>query len=267
MTSPKEHHMVAAQADCGFHRALSEPQYESSSDNTSLKAVAASFSVPMFSSHSIWPQFTLFEKLPMELQHMIWWFALPGPRAVHFKISGTRGHGFAIASELAIAKVKVTTSIPGVLHAVRDSRAIALKHYQLAFEDHPRVQTMFFNYDHDYLHISPLLLEALFAGAAMEAVREQTLTKIRNLIIGPYCQLHHHELDVLQVKFFRSLKHVILPHRYPLGDLRRFRKENAGIQYFKHARCTKNVNLRGMDVEYKTMVQIRELSRAMRRGN
>lgn len=95
------------------------------------------------------PRFTLFNKLPVELRYMIWHFALHGPRAVYFRLSGSRGHGFVIASQLAQAKIKVATSIPGLLYAVRDSRAVALKHYSIAFEHHPKVQTMFFNYDLD----------------------------------------------------------------------------------------------------------------------
>ncbi|PVH84845.1 hypothetical protein DL98DRAFT_528260 [Cadophora sp. DSE1049] len=185
----------------------------------------------------------------------------------HLHLVPGRGHGFVIASELAAAKVKVSTCIPGVLHAVQDSRAIALKYYQIAFEDNPRVPTMFFNYDLDYLHISPPLLESLFTGPAMKVVKEQTLSKVCNSIIGPSCQLQHNELDVMLVKFFRSLKHVIIPHKFPLGDPRRVRKENTGREYFKHDRCTKHVNLPGMDVEYKTMMETRELSRAMRRGD
>ena len=210
------------------------------------------------------PRFTLFNKLPVELRHIIWHFALPGPRAIHVRLSGSRGHGFVIASELAQAKVKVATSIPGVLHAVRDSRAIALKHYSIAFEHHPKVQTMFFNYDLDYLHISPPLLESLFDGHAMSVIREQTLCKVRNLIIDPPCRLQHAGLDAMQARFFRSLKHVIIPHIFPLGDPRRVRKENTGREYFKQDRCVENMSLGGMDVEYKTIVELRELSRALR---
>ena len=98
----------------------------------------------------------------------------------------------------------------------------------------------------------------------MSVIREQTLGKVRNLIIHPPCRLHHAGLDFLLVRFFRSLKHVIKPHIFPLGDPRRVRRENTGREYFKQDHCIKNVNLAGMDVEYKTIMELRELSRAPR---
>lgn len=209
------------------------------------------------------PSFTSFKKLPLELRLMVWGFALPGPRVIHLKLAANKVHGFAIASEIAASRIKAVTTIPGVLHAVHESREAALKYYSVAFEDHPKVQTMFFNFDHDYLHISLQLLGSLFGGPDMSKVRDGTLRKIRKLMIDQTCQLSPLSLDTQLMGFFKSLNHIIIPYKYPVGDFRRARHETAGIHHFKHVRRSEGKALPEIDVEYKTAKEIMDMSRAM----
>jgi len=66
-------------------------------------------------------RFGAFSRLPPELRLIIWEYARPDPRIVRLLKSK---HSSALYSK---------TPIPGILHATRESRAIALKWYQLCF--------------------------------------------------------------------------------------------------------------------------------------
>lgn len=195
---------------------------------------------------------------------MVWRLSLPPGRVIQVRPASNKVHGFTITSEIATTKIKVVTSIPVHLHAVRDSRYVALKHYHVAFKNHPRIPNTFFDYDHDHLHISLQLLEALFNESDMSPVDEKTLSKVVRLLIGPICQLSPLALDTRLMGFFKCLKQIVLPHRYLMGDIRRVRNENAGKHHFKNARRTKDLALPGTDIEYKTPKEILEMSRDLR---
>ncbi|KAG4433699.1 hypothetical protein IFR05_010808 [Cadophora sp. M221] len=175
------------------------------------------------------PSFACFQKLPFELRLMVWGFALPGPRVIRLKPAANKSYDFVISSEIATSSIKVVTTISGVIHAVHESREVSLKHYSIAFEDHPK------------------LLESLFSGPKMSKVRGQTLSKI------------HIQL----MKFFQTLNQIIVPHKYPAGDFRRARNEIAGRHHFKHVRRSHGKALPGIDVEYKSPKEFMDMARAM----
>ncbi|KAL2074175.1 hypothetical protein VTL71DRAFT_7953 [Oculimacula yallundae] len=250
----------------------SEEQVSPVSDNAAQVAakahgVASSTDKAIKSPEIPQPQFPLFSKLPFELRCMIWRYAMTGPRAIHIKLATKRTHSFIFQSELATAKMKAMTSIPGVLHAVYESRNIALKHYSIAFADHERIPTMFFNYEHDYLHISLILLDSLFPHPYQDKTKtkDKTLIKIRNLMIGPTCQLSPLALNRQLIRFFETLKHVIIPHKYAPGDMRKARHENFGRAFFLRRRSCYGDHFPGLDLEYKCPREILEMSRGLRR--
>ncbi|KAH7360338.1 hypothetical protein BKA65DRAFT_547061 [Rhexocercosporidium sp. MPI-PUGE-AT-0058] len=262
----KEHPIGQYRIDVAVFRAQVAPQSMKSPEISLMTSSKFSVSNPILSVETGVHQFSLFKKLPLELRCLVWRFALPGPRVVRLKFAGNKAHDFLIASELATAKIKVVTSIPGVLYACHDSRTIALKHYHIAFASIPKIQPMFFNFDHDYLHVSLQLLDTLFSGPAMSQVREQILSRIHNLMIGPSCQLNPLSLDRYLMGYFKSLEKIVIPHKFLLGDFRRVRSENACRHHFKNLRRSGGMPLQGIDIEYMTPKEIMEMSRAMKIG-
>lgn len=90
--------------------------------------------------------FYLFQKLPLELRHQIWRYALPGPRLITLGLEKEllivhidRGDSIKISSRrsshsdktTAFSKIRQTSApkIPELLHACRESRQLALAVY------------------------------------------------------------------------------------------------------------------------------------------
>ncbi|CZT51355.1 uncharacterized protein RSE6_12487 [Rhynchosporium secalis] len=201
----------------------------------------------MGSSH-----FSLFTRLPAELRYLIWRFAIPGPRVISIKPAVRNTHGFIIASEVKTAKFKAVTSVPAMLHAAHESRTVALKYYDIAFEEHPKIPTMFFSYDQDYLHLNIYSFVPLFSGTIMS--EELSLHKVRNIMMCPVYRTSYSVLDAKLSRVFKSLKRLIIPHTHSYGDVRRVRTEHAGKHYFKELRKDHGVAIPGVDVEYKTIM-------------
>ncbi|PVH84878.1 hypothetical protein DL98DRAFT_528291 [Cadophora sp. DSE1049] len=76
------------------------------------------------------PNFALFPKLPLELRHMVWKYALPGPRTIEifYKDHLRPLHADSVAS---LQRPKI--SDPVILFANKESREVALSAYELAF--------------------------------------------------------------------------------------------------------------------------------------
>lgn len=84
--------------------------------------------------------FPRFPELPTEIRLKIWKHCLPGPRAVEVD--------YGEHSEFLSSKYPP----PIALHICRESRAEALKHYELAFDSGPNAGRIYFDFSQDGLH-------------------------------------------------------------------------------------------------------------------
>jgi hypothetical protein len=84
--------------------------------------------------------FSRFLELPKEIRLQIWKHCLPGPRAVEVC--------YGQNSEFLESKYPP----PIALHICRESRAEALKHYELAFDSRPNASRIYFDFSRDGLH-------------------------------------------------------------------------------------------------------------------
>lgn len=102
--------------------------------------------------YSLFPQFN---KLAVELQHMIWKFAVAshGSRTVRVKIKDMWSKE---RSELwgsgRWREAKASTDVPALLRATHDSRQVALRRWHLTFKHHLRHQPVYFDWNNDVLH-------------------------------------------------------------------------------------------------------------------
>jgi hypothetical protein len=84
--------------------------------------------------------FPRFLELPTEIRLKIWLHCLPGPRAVEVD--------YGERSEFLYSKYPP----PIALRICRESRAEALKHYELAFHSRPNAGQIYFDFSRDSLH-------------------------------------------------------------------------------------------------------------------
>lgn len=90
-----------------------------------------------------WKTFTQFSKLPTELQDKIWTYALPGPRIIGVQIKRFKDvleddSVVEFYSFIEFYKCVTVEPHPELLHACRNSRAVALDTYRLSFVDELR---------------------------------------------------------------------------------------------------------------------------------
>jgi hypothetical protein len=77
--------------------------------------------------------FTLFSWLPVEIRLLVWKHALPGPRTVTISsndICINLSPGKLFTCFVATHNADI---VPTILHASKESRAVAKKYYELAF--------------------------------------------------------------------------------------------------------------------------------------
>ncbi|KAH7356382.1 hypothetical protein BKA65DRAFT_206491 [Rhexocercosporidium sp. MPI-PUGE-AT-0058] len=84
--------------------------------------------------------FHLFPHLPLELRTEIWSLSLPPPRLIHIRTERGEIHLPGRHPNQPFIHVWVTKKlpVPSLLHTCRDARAVALKHYELAFDTNCR---------------------------------------------------------------------------------------------------------------------------------
>jgi hypothetical protein len=100
--------------------------------------------------------FTVFPKLPKELQAMIWKRALPGPRVIQIDTDDveeyvTRSRNVSVSWWYI---VKAITQVPAILHTTAESRKIALQPYKLCFGEHLDGKQVNFDQKCDIMYIT-----------------------------------------------------------------------------------------------------------------
>ncbi|KAH8784373.1 hypothetical protein BGZ57DRAFT_925369 [Hyaloscypha finlandica] len=197
-------------------------------------------------------KFTLFPKLPPELRNKIWEFALPGPRKITIE-----------TWDCVIVHVKLQhrhrqqqnkSDIPVTLHVCRDSRAIALKHYSLAFS-YRLLRAVYFDFEIDTLHlVDEYALRAFTQSYDGEYEEERAELNVRSLRVGiEFETIRGHPFS--RIKDFDALQHLtiefynLVPLARPLKDrdlVFAFRRRwlNDIYGWTKAAKVPKNTRLR-----------------------
>lgn len=127
-------------------------------------------------------QFTLFSKLPPELQDMVWEFEASVPRVL--EITGEKPHPIEWRTRIiATYTINSPHQIPPTLHATSASRQVALKLYTPAFSfdlGHP----VYFNFGCDVLHYRSSLM--IFHGDDISKETKDVefdVKKVENLMV------------------------------------------------------------------------------------
>jgi hypothetical protein len=95
--------------------------------------------------------FTLFPKLPAELQFKIWGDTLLGPKVVTISLKHGYNRRSRPATQCQVSKTP--THLLSILHTCHASRTVALKRYRLTFEKQLR-HPICFDFNNDLLHLS-----------------------------------------------------------------------------------------------------------------
>lgn len=138
-------------------------------------------------------EFTLFNKLSLDLRLMVWGLCMP-PRIV--EIHFDRRAGFCLPAN----------PIPVLLHLNQETRAFALKHYELAFGNEDYEATIYFNFKVDTLYIGAGNVEY---GDREERLRAFGIENTRNV--------KHLAIDS-ELKLHRSLIYLPRPHHNSNSD-------------------------------------------------
>jgi hypothetical protein len=150
--------------------------------------------------------FTSFPKLPAEVRLKIWSLALPGPRVITIAPDYSSAPEFFDPEHPHSTRYKAracTKPVPALLHCSFESRAVALKSYELSFRTNLQKKPIYFDFRKDSLCMIniPALhsfmrfwLEDSGRGTtAYWAVKAKTLSesKIGTMIVreGPFMKL------------------------------------------------------------------------------
>jgi hypothetical protein len=135
--------------------------------------------------------FTCFPRLPLELQRMVWGFALPAPRTItiistDFTIRDAKGwtvRKYCVAHN--------APSVPSLLHACQESRKVALKTYHLTFRPQLRGNPIYFDFQSDTLCLKDEnALLSFFGGYSnfdATGMVGDAKEKVCHLAIGGFC--------------------------------------------------------------------------------
>ncbi|KAG4436779.1 hypothetical protein IFR05_007754 [Cadophora sp. M221] len=99
--------------------------------------------------------FTPFPRLPVELRDKIWETAIPGPRLVTMRVQLQQQHDKPLNKLAESNKIRIATDadvIPtALLHTNVESRNLALRHYEEAFDGIDGFRQIFFDFKRDIL--------------------------------------------------------------------------------------------------------------------
>lgn len=126
-------------------------------------------------------EFHRFSKLPAELRITIWKLARPGPRVIRVKVHIVKYH---ISEHVRGLKFTSFTPVPAVLHACKESRAIALKTYKLGMKTHCDGPRVYVDFTKDTIYMAKVENGLQFRLAdLLRDMAKKELTKIRHLAI------------------------------------------------------------------------------------
>lgn len=137
-------------------------------------------------------QTTNFQSLEYKLREYIWTLALPQTRIIELAKSET----YSVHSSAAV---------PALLHTCRESRAIALNHYNLSFSSPPTSPKVYFDFKYDWLYTR------CTGCIGMDCTHKLTLTddhkKLRGLVFeGPMTYNPFPKI----LRFYPAIERVIL---------------------------------------------------------
>lgn len=175
--------------------------------------------------------FSFFDRLPPEVQNMVWQIAIYDvkPRIVQVKVNSipsTRRSTYFRRQQFIS-----TCPIPGVLHACRASRSLALRRWRLSFAASRQPAKIFFDFSCDTLFIPEGFGLGNFAKR-LDPVDPARLNRmavgVRDLTNNGY-ELDGFDLAFLLMPKFPSLTHLTFPER----NVNAVRAEEAEIRRAK----------------------------------
>lgn len=139
-------------------------------------------------------EFTLFARLPTEVQAMVWYFTLK-PRVVELLYHKLRGF-------------YTTVPLPVALYINTTSRSTMLSHYQLAFGNIMHPAQVRFNFRLDTLYLPEEIQDHIFHLFA--SMKEDECKKLRYMAISEF--LHEDIQGYSMIDSISSALNRILPH-------------------------------------------------------
>ncbi|KAG4442150.1 hypothetical protein IFR05_002363 [Cadophora sp. M221] len=103
--------------------------------------------------------FTLFPKLPLELQLTIWGLALPGPIIVRI-----------VMKNISKGRIRAKSPIAALLHVSEESRAVALKKYELVENSVSGLEPIYFDFNSDTLFTDGMIAAFRFGNAKISRI-------------------------------------------------------------------------------------------------
>lgn len=141
------------------------------------------------------PQFTIFNRLPLEIRLRIWELGLPSDRIIKINKRDVLSSSFAnknvVIHEDGLPRgtLNVICTNPGMLGACAESRKVALGRYKLSFATRLENRPIFFDKERDILFFEDTHTLNQFSGYPFERETEISklhpdLATIKHIIIG-----------------------------------------------------------------------------------
>ncbi|KAE8448791.1 hypothetical protein EG329_008793 [Mollisiaceae sp. DMI_Dod_QoI] len=137
-------------------------------------------------------EFHCFPRLPIEIRHMIYDLASPGPRTVKVK-TGERlyQHERRSKQQISYPVPLKLTNVPIMLQVSRDSRAWAQRRYKLSFFNISGGRPVYFDFQQDILFFSDNETFDVFCKAATRAQFKRELFNPKNplrhlIVVAPW---------------------------------------------------------------------------------
>jgi hypothetical protein len=157
------------------------------------------------------PTFTLFPKLPTELRLKIWKYALPGPRAIKVQ------RGWPTFSH----RIRAVAKPPAVLQTNSESRQLAMRFYELSFNNAIKGRPISIDYQVDALYMESwdafkafYKVARQFPNCAAAGEIRDMESRLRYLVLGNIKR--HDWLDPDRMLTLRSIEGLILHFKGPL---------------------------------------------------
>jgi hypothetical protein len=156
------------------------------------------------------PTFTLFPKLPTELRLKIWKYALPGPRAIRVQ------RAWSTLSR----RIRAVAKPPAVLQINSESRQLALRFYEVSFNNAIKGRPIGIDYQVDALYMESWGAFNSFYRFARQVPNCAAAGEIRDMESRLRCLVlgnikWHDQLDPDRMLTLRNIEVLILHYKGP----------------------------------------------------
>lgn len=187
---------------------------------------------PSFEGHD--HEFTLFDKLPVEIRRRIWRHAVPSDRLVKIDRIDRMAEEYVpsfYTNGAPRSAYRVHTSYPGLLGACKESRTIGFEFYKLSFGHRLEHRPIYFDFSRDILYFEETQALNQFSGTShfeqdVDTGFEMKLTgdllKIQRVIVGG--RLKRDTIHILGL--YENLKSITFEEQFFLASYGKARAPN-----------------------------------------